>query len=104
VTIVNHSPGPSRGRCLFIHRETGGDFDGPSRGIEINICREFGVNENWLTTGTGPMYNDDPKISEVKEFYRSKASLGGAYQSTGTTATSYARLQNISNLRDCCPF
>src|ERR671918_30261 len=32
VTIVNHSPGPSRHRRLFIHRETGGDFDGPSRG------------------------------------------------------------------------
>lgn len=28
----------------------------PSDAVIISICREFGIDENWLRTGTGNMY------------------------------------------------
>jgi hypothetical protein len=31
-----------------------------------------------VDAGTGPVYKDDPQIRDVKEFYRSKASLCGS--------------------------
>lgn len=32
------------------------------------ICREFNVNENWLRTGEGEMFNDLSQDEEIAEF------------------------------------
>lgn len=36
----------------------------PSDAIVFSICREFGVNENWLRTGDGEMFTDVPVEDE----------------------------------------
>lgn len=36
----------------------------PSDAIVFSICREFGVNENWLRTGDGEMFIDVPVEDE----------------------------------------
>lgn len=36
----------------------------PSDAIVFSICREFGVNENWLRTGDGEMFADVPVEDE----------------------------------------
>lgn len=38
----------------------------PMDNIVLSICREFGINENWLRDGTGEMYKErDGSFSEL---------------------------------------
>ncbi|MDE7156458.1 MAG: helix-turn-helix domain-containing protein [Lachnospiraceae bacterium] len=46
-------------RNSFANYETGRNT--PIDAIIISICREFNVNENWLRTGEGEMYVEQPE-------------------------------------------
>ena len=37
----------------------------PSDAIILSMCREFGVNEDWLRTGNGEMFKESPLRNEV---------------------------------------
>lgn len=37
----------------------------PSGAIILSMCREFGVNEDWLRTGNGEMFKESPLRNEV---------------------------------------
>lgn len=37
----------------------------PSDAVIFSICREFNVREEWLRTGNGDMFNENPLKSEV---------------------------------------
>lgn len=38
----------------------------PSNAVITSICREFNIREEWLRTGTGPMYNErDGSFTEL---------------------------------------
>ena len=40
----------------------------PSQVIIKSICREFNVNEQWLRTGEGEMFNDISREEEIAQF------------------------------------
>ena len=40
----------------------------PSGQTVTMLCREFGVNDNWLTTGEGSMFISHPRREEVSTF------------------------------------
>lgn len=40
----------------------------PSRSVINNICKTFRVNEDWLKTGTGEMFRQISRISQIEEF------------------------------------
>ena len=40
----------------------------PSQVIIKSICREFNVNEQWLRTGEGEMFNDISREEEIARF------------------------------------
>ena len=44
-------------------------IDRPRRATALNICREFGVNEEWLTAGTGPISKEEGMVAESPELY-----------------------------------
>ncbi|MGH7775040.1 MAG: XRE family transcriptional regulator [Candidatus Binatia bacterium] len=37
----------------------------PSKPLELNICREFGISEIWLRDGTGPIYKEEVRERPV---------------------------------------
>lgn len=41
----------------------------PSDRTIADICREFDVNEEWLRTGTGPMFVEKSRDEELAEFF-----------------------------------
>lgn len=43
----------------------------PSDAMIISICREFNVNQYWLETGNGKMFNDVDDVSKAVSFYMS---------------------------------
>lgn len=40
----------------------------PSNQLITSICREFNVNEQWLRTGEGEMFNDISREEEIAQF------------------------------------
>lgn len=44
----------------------------PSDRIIIDICQEFGVNEDWIRYGTNPMQSQVAREKEFKEFMNAK--------------------------------
>ena len=43
----------------------------PSDAVIVSICREFGVNEDWLRNGTGEMYPPKTRGQEISEIVKS---------------------------------
>lgn len=43
----------------------------PSDRTISDICREYGINENWLRYGTGPMYSQSSREREIEELMSS---------------------------------
>lgn len=43
----------------------------PSNMMILNICREFGVSENWLRTGEGKMRGGQDRKNEIIDFVTS---------------------------------
>lgn len=41
----------------------------PSNRTIADICREFDVSEEWLRTGTGPMFVEKTRDEELAEFF-----------------------------------
>lgn len=41
----------------------------PSDRTIADICREFDVSEEWLRTGTGPMFVEKTRDEELAEFF-----------------------------------
>lgn len=41
----------------------------PSDRTIADICREFDVSEEWLRTGTGPMFVEKSRDEELAEFF-----------------------------------
>lgn len=46
-------------------------FRNPSRSVQMAICREFNVSEEWLLTGAGEMFNQEAR-DELDELLRSR--------------------------------
>lgn len=42
----------------------------PSDAVIVSICREFGVNEDWLRNGTGEMYPPKTRGQEISEIVK----------------------------------
>lgn len=40
----------------------------PLEAVINSICREFNVNEQWLRTGEGTMFNEIPRESEIGKY------------------------------------
>lgn len=40
----------------------------PSDAVVLSICREFGVREEWLRTGEGPMMQEVPQSKKIAAF------------------------------------
>lgn len=40
----------------------------PTDAVILSICREFGINENWLRTGEGDMYKNRTRNQEIQNF------------------------------------
>jgi len=57
-------------RNSYANYETGRNT--PIDAIIVSICREFNVNEEWLRTGTGEMFN---KIPEQDMYSKAAASI-----------------------------
>ena len=45
----------------------------PSDAIIVSICREFGVNEEWLRTGKGEMFLPKSRGQEIGEIVKAAA-------------------------------
>ena len=45
------------------------DLRNPSDAIIVSICREFNVNEEWLRTGNGEMFQPITKNDEVSKLF-----------------------------------
>ena len=45
----------------------------PSDAIIVSICREFGVNEEWLRTGNGEMFLPKSRGQEIGEIVKAAA-------------------------------
>lgn len=45
----------------------------PSDAIIVSICREFGVNEEWLRTGSGEMFPPKTRGQEIGEIVKAAA-------------------------------
>ena len=41
----------------------------PSDAVILAICREFGVNETWLRTGAGEMFEKKTRNEELAQFF-----------------------------------
>ena len=75
------------GKRLVISRAQIGSYETdrrkvPERTIR-DICREFNVNENWLRTGKGEMYQSQPQIDEL-EYLMGKFSINAEEDETRT--------------------
>ena len=53
-------------RNSYANYETGRNT--PIDAIIVSICREFGVNEEWLRNGTGEMFIEKSKSEVIAEF------------------------------------
>lgn len=58
----------------------------PSTQTIRSICREFGVNETWLRTGTGEPHANRTRMQELDEIFE-KVKLGDDARSRLTRAT-----------------
>ena len=47
----------------------------PTDAVVLSICREFGVNEEWLRTGKGEMFSKKKKEDEISYFFSSVTKL-----------------------------
>lgn len=45
------------------------DLRNPSDAIIVSICREFNVNEEWLRTGNGEMFQPITKNDEISKLF-----------------------------------
>lgn len=54
------------GRSAISNLEAGNS--NPSNQLITSICREFNVNETWLRTGEGEMFNDISREEEITRF------------------------------------
>ena len=45
------------------------DLRNPSDAIIVSICREFNVNEDWLRSGTGKMFQPITKNDEISKLF-----------------------------------
>lgn len=67
------------GRRVGVKGNTIGNYElglrNPSEAVIFSICREFNINEDWLRTGSGEMFN---QLSEDEElaFYIGKITNG----------------------------
>ena len=61
------------GRVIGLASSTISDIENGKRKLtaqnRITICREFGVNENWLRTGEGEMYVKRSRQAEITAFF-----------------------------------
>ena len=48
----------------------------PSDAVILSICREFNVNEKWLRTGEGEMFNHKTRNESLTEFFSDVLSDG----------------------------
>lgn len=48
----------------------------PSNPVITNICKEYAVNEAWLLTGEGNMFNDITPSEEIESFLSTLAITG----------------------------
>ena len=69
------------GKRVGVKGNTIGNYElglrNPSEAVIFSICREFNVNESWLRTGNGEMFNPMSEDEEL-DLYVGRISSGGA--------------------------
>lgn len=61
------------GECIGVRGNTITTYENgtrtPSEAVIVSICREFGVNEDWLRNGTEPMFLEKSRDEELSAFF-----------------------------------